>query len=106
MAMDFWKIAISTKGRISSNGKFDEISTQSGFHKMECQCVFSWCKICCNGRLVWGVFGVLEWSKCCSLAEEQVAYTYSDVLAKLFHSMYLVSLRRRKNLMILEELRA
>ena len=72
---------------------------------MECQCVFSWSKIC-NWRLVWGVFGVVERSKGCSLAEEQVAYTYSDVLAKLFHSMYLVSLRRRKNLMILEELRA
>ena len=86
MAMVFWKKAISTKGRIPSNGKFLKYLSNQDFTR-------------------WNV-GVLEWSKCCSRAEEQVAYTYSDVLAKLFHSMYLVSLRRRKNLMILEELRA
>jgi len=46
------------------------------------------------------VFGCISWQA------EQVAYTYSDVCAKLFHSMYLVSLRRRQNLIVLEELRA
>jgi len=54
----------------------------------------------------YGIIYLLAVFGCISCQTEQVAYTYSDVLAKLFHSMYLVSLRRRKNLMILEELRA
>ncbi|CAL1164339.1 unnamed protein product, partial [Cladocopium goreaui] len=37
---------------------------------------------------------------------EQLAYTYSDIFAKLFHSIYLVSSRRRRNLLLLEQLRA
>ena len=40
------------------------------------------------------------------LHEEQLAYTYSDIFAKLFHSIYLVSSRRRRNLLLLEQLRS
>ena len=41
----------------------------------------------------------------CWVIEEQVAYTFSDVGAKLLHSSFLMSLRRQRNLHELSALR-
>lgn len=54
----------------------------------------------------YGVIYLLAVFGCISWQYEQLAYTYSDIFAKLFHSIYLVSSRRRRNLLLLEQLRA
>ncbi|CAJ1368663.1 unnamed protein product, partial [Effrenium voratum] len=45
------------------------------------------------------VLGKISWQS------EQLAYTFSDVGAKLFHSIFLLSLRRRRNLLLLQNMR-
>ena len=54
-----------------------------------------------------GTYQILEMfrNNCQCFHQEQLAYTYSDIFAKLFHSIYLVSSRRRRNLLLLEQLR-
>jgi hypothetical protein len=54
-----------------------------------------------------GTYQILEMfrNNCQCFRQEQLAYTYSDIFAKLFHSIYLVSSRRRRNLLLLEQLR-